>query len=131
MPHQHQLLHQLQQHRQILSQLNTNNVVVTISNAFPAPDGFAYGEGFTISSTRPVRWILSSYFDGATHAVGFSDRDQTGDVSPTVSARVRTVASRATKKGIYTGTVIVKYKNTTGSPWIDGPTVKYTITVTD
>lgn len=98
------------------------NVTLKRSNQ---SSGFIYGSGFTITSQGADQWSI--YNNESTQGQGFNEAS--GGISPGSSSAIHTYINTNKPNGTYTGSVTVKYqKNGTDG---NGPTVSYTITLTD
>ena len=108
--------------------VNTTSVNVTLSKSSANQGDLVYGSGFTITSYGATGWELQNII--SKPGVGFYD--YSGGINVGASANVRTYVNPLGNiaDGTYTGTSIVQY-NIQGGGWQNGPTVSYSITVTD
>lgn len=103
--------------------VSTTSVNVTISRS--GSTGSLYGSGFNIISQGATGWSL--YNNDGTSGQGFYETS--GGITPGGSQNIRTYINSNKTNGVYSGSYLVKYsKNGT---WQSGPTVTYSITLTD
>lgn len=105
--------------------VDKTRVEVYLSRA-DAQYGLVYGPGFTITSLGAIGWQI--HYNEPTQGQGFYD--SSGGIIPGSSYDVRTYINTNKSNGVYTGSAVVEY-------WYNdnifqkGPTVYYTITLTD
>jgi len=104
--------------------VSTNSVNVTLSRA-NAQYGLIYGSGFTITSQGATGWQI--HYNEGTSGQGFYE--SSGGINPGSSSTIRSYINANKSNGTYTGSAVVEY-NKNGS-WQAGPTVSYSITLTD
>ncbi|QQG40778.1 MAG: hypothetical protein HYV37_00435 [Candidatus Levyibacteriota bacterium] len=104
--------------------VDTNSVNVNLARV-NAQDGLIYGPGFTITSSGATGWQIK--YNQPTQGQGFYE--SSGGINSGSSATIRTYINTNKPNGIYTGSAIIQYYQY--SSWHDGPTVQYTITLTD
>jgi len=106
--------------------VNTDSVVVTLdrSNA-DAQSRLVFGPGFTIKSNGASGWAIK--YSAPTSGQGFYE--SSGGIRPGSTNTIRTYINTNKSDGIYVGQATVQYFQ--DNKWQDGPSVKYTITLTD
>lgn len=87
--------------------------------------GLVYGPGFTIISQGATGWQIR--YSEPTQGQGFYE--SSGGITPGATAAIRSYININKPNGIYTGSAIVQYYQ--NNSWQNGPTVYYTITLTD
>lgn len=104
--------------------VSTTSVSVTLSKA-QQDNGLIYGSGFTITSQGATGFQIKDSVP--TQGQGFYETS--GGMSNGSSSSVRSYISPNKGNGTYSGSVVVQYQS--NGSWTDGPTVSYTITLTD
>lgn len=104
--------------------LSSNSINITLSRA-NAQYGLIYNNGFTITSQGASSWQIK--YNEPTQGQGFYE--SSGGISTGSSINIRAYINSNKPNGTYTGSATVDYyKNST---WHTGPTVNYSITLTD
>jgi hypothetical protein len=103
--------------------VDKTHVVETLSKA-NAQSGFIYGSGLNITSQGATAYLVR----GSPSGIGFYNTS--GGITPGTTSSISTYANANKENGTYTGTVTVEYQKN-GSSYTVGPTVTYSITVTD
>lgn len=104
--------------------VDKTSIVETLDKS-DAQYGLVYGEGFNITSTGATGWQI--HYNEPTQGQGFYD--SSGGITPGSSYHVRSYLNASKPVGTYTGSAVVEYyKN---GKWLPGPTVTYTLTLTD
>jgi hypothetical protein len=109
----------------IVGAVDTTSVTVTLSRANAQYD-LVYGPGITLTSNGITGWSMHN--NEGTQGQGFYE--SSGGIVPGNSAQIRTYINTTKPNGTYTGsyTLIYTYNNGT---WINGPTIYYTINLTN
>ncbi len=105
--------------------VSSTSVVVTISRSGSPAGTLAYGSGFTITNKGATGFQIK--YNEPTQGKGFYLGS--GGLQPNASVNVPTYINTNNPNGTYTGSAIVQYNN--GTTWVNGPTVSYTIQLTD
>ena len=104
--------------------VSTNSVNVTLSRA-NAQNSLIYGTGFTVTSQGAIGWSI--HYSEPTSGQGFYE--SSGGMIPGGSTNIRTYINTNKTNGEYTGSAVVFYDK--DGSWQSGPTVTYTINLTD
>jgi len=103
--------------------VDKTSVVVTMDAKHTITD-LIYGPGFSITSEGATGFQIK--YNEPTSGQGFDI--SSGGISPNQTVNIRSYINANKPNGIYTGSAIVQYSK---DGWFDGPTVTYTITLTD
>lgn len=100
-------------------------VTATLSRAIVGSDGLIKGPGFTLTSYGATSWSLFN----STFASGQGFSPTGGGIVPGSSLVVNTFVNSNKPNGIYTGSYVLEYIQ--NGVTVTGPTISYSITLTD
>lgn len=89
--------------------------------------GLLYGVGFTITNQTAGGYEL--YNSSGSQGVGFYE--SSGGMANDRTYKIHTYINPNKTNGEYTGSYILKYNPPGSSQWVNGPTIKYDITLAD
>ena len=105
--------------------LDKTDVNVTLRRDPNTVSSLVYGPGFTITSEGASGFQIK--YNEPTQGQGFDL--SSGGMTPNMVVTVRTYINTNKPNGIYSGSAVVQYSK--NGVWSDGPTVTYTINLTD
>jgi hypothetical protein len=103
------------------------SVNVTLHRSNANPSGLILGTGMTISDLKAGGYE----FRYAARTVGQGFYQSSGGLVPGHSVKINAYINKTNPNGTYRGTAILQYYNSQTAQWIDGPTVLYSITLTN
>lgn len=89
--------------------------------------GLLYGKGFTISNKTAGGYELYS----SSGSQGVSFYESSSGMANNHTYKIHTYINPNNANGKYTGSYVLKYNPPGSSDWVNGPTIKYDVTLTD
>lgn len=104
--------------------VDTTSVNITLSRT-NAQYGLVYGSGFTVTSQGATGFQV--HYNEPTQGQGFST--SSGGMTAGSSSTIKSYINVNKSNGIYTGSAVIEYMK--DGSWLAGPTVSYSITLTN
>ena len=100
------------------------NVALMVADHSGYTEGMIYGPGLTVTSVRSGAWELRITAGDA----GQGFYEASGGLVPGTSTKVHTYMNPVYPNGVYTGSAVLRYY-TAKWGWLNGPVIRYTITL--
>jgi hypothetical protein len=100
---------------------------VTLHRSSANPSGLIMGNGLVISDLKAGGYEFK--YNEPTQGQGFYQ--SSGGLVPGHSVQIQTYINSNKPNGTYQGSAILQYYNSQTAQWVDGPTVTYSITLTN